>query len=652
MRKRKPVGLRMTSLLAAVAVVAFAAQPLPSAAATGDGTDNIYTASVMFSNSQDGPWHYMKREVVTNAYTPLEWTGEQWEDGMGGIITKDWMHASADASDKHEMQICLEWEAPDDGTVEISVPDNTITVGEYSNNGVMIECWQDNTTLWSCGEVVTKGTKLEFKPLSVEVKAGQKIRFLLTAFRGDNGGDMLTIDPTIKYTEVEPPFEGTLYPSGTEEDGIYYSSAMFSDKQTGVWHYLKREAVKNEYSELTWNGEQWEDGAGGMIANTWMHASADASDTHEIQICLEFEAPSDGTIELYVESGYITAGPDSGNGVRFAVWQNSAPLIGFTDLKAGEEYPFVPLEVNVLKGDKIRFLVTPINGDNAGDSLQLAPIVVYTSTEAAPPPVIEEKPDEEEKTVYRSYEEFGAFVNPWYYRYWKPGSQKTDDMTWNQYSKDWSVSEYGGLMIGAQQMHPYPGYDAVRVFRAPKTGTIRITMLDGKITLTGTGTTGTEDGVYVSIKMNDGISITDVMTEEWLFPQGGEDFDFEPIEIKIYEGWELWFVLDCNQNNANDATIYAPIIEYLEITDEPAPVNTNRDDELQANTVYDFSAKPAAQSPLQNILTTDVQWLPLLAVFGGAAVVGNAVAVCVWLVVRRRRRAKATEIPDKTGREE
>lgn len=638
MSKGKSAGLRAVLFLLLSAVFVGLVRPLPSLAATEDVSDNTYTASVMFGNNQDGPWHYLKREVVTNAYTPLEWTGEQWEDGMGGIITAEWMHASSDASDAHEIQICLEWEAPEDGTVEIRMPDNAMTVGEYSGNGVMIECWQENTTLWSCGEVAAAGTKLEFALLSTHVKAGQKIRFLLTAFRGDNAGDMLTIDPTIAYTEIDEPFEGTLYPSGTEEDGIYYASAMFSDSQSGVWHYLKREAVQNEYSELNWNGTQWEDGMGGLIADTWMHASADASDKHEIQICLEFEAPSDGTIELYMESGYIKAAADSDNGVRFAVWQNSTPLIGFTDLKAGEEYPFVPLEVNVLKGDKIRFLLTPIGGNNAGDSVQFSPIVVYTSTEPAPPPEIEERPDDPDKTVYRSYEEYGASVNPWYYRYWKPGSQQTTGMTWNQYSNDWSAPEYGGLMISAQSMHPYPGYDAVRVFRAPKSGTIRITMLNDQIVLTGSGTTGDEDGVYVSIKMNDGISITDVMAEEWLYPDGGEDLDFEPLEIKIYEGWELWFIVNCNQNNANDATTYAPIIEYLEITDEEAPVDTNREDVLGVNTVYDFDAQPEGQSPLQDILSGSMQWVPLLVAFGATAVVGNAAALVIWLVLRKKKR--------------
>ena len=589
----------------------------------GGVSNGVYSAKDMFSNSQSGVWQYMKRYVVANTYQKLKWDGNMWVDGMGAMIAADWAHTSADANDKDEAQTCLQFVCPYDGTIKIGMENGKISVDTASDNGVRIAIWKNNDAIIGYTDI-KGGDNLPIDGIRVNVKKGDIIRFLGTAISGNNANDSYYMVPIIKYTNIEYRL--------TADQGFYSALDMFSGEQTDIWRYMKRESVSNTYSELTWADWAWVDDFGGIISKEFMHASADASDKHEIQICLEFVAPSDGYIELGMEDDIITAGSDSTNGVRVAVMHNGNLIFGYKDIAAhGGSIRFERQKFNVTKGDTLRFLLMPIAGNNAGDSCTFLPWIKYLQYEKMPDPVIEDVEDDPSKTYYDCEADYGGFTNPWYYSYCQIGTLNMTPMSWALQGGGFYVPDLPGLQIGADYVHPYPGYQAVRVFRAPKSGTIRISMKDGRIRC-ATGTTGGEDGVYVAVRLNDGASVSDIFKKTLVLP--GENMPFEEIEMKIYEGWELWFVLDCNANSANDSTRFIPIIEYLEITDEVAPVISNRDEQLVIPSLDDLNAGVSDKTQGTNKNNDINIWL-IVAVFFTVAVLVNSVII---LVTRSRKK--------------
>ena len=528
--------------------------------------DGMYSFRDMFSDNQNGVWKYLIRENFTNIYQSMSWdsANNMWTDGKGGMITKEWLHASGDAGERREMQTCVEFVAPYGGTVSLSMLGGTIKVGPNSNNGVTVAIWRNDADLYVLPHTtIGAGETYDFAPTSVSVKKGDKIRFFVFAIGGNNAGDSVVMLPVIKYTA---------YRLGPNQ-GVYSAVDMFSGKQNDIWQYLAREAVSNTFKELSWNGEMWVDGKGAMISRDWMHPSADVSSTRVVETCLTFIAPSDGVVRFALEDNIVGVSQSSTTGIRFDIMQNDTII--FTKIFKRGDHWFDPFTVNITKGDRIYFLLTP-NGSNAGDSTRCMPIITYLSYEKGPEPVLEEVPDDPSRTYYNSKDDFGGYLNPWYYGYCAKGSQKLELMKWNPAIKTFYAEGIRGLQISEVSTHPYPGYDPVRVFRAPKSGKIRITMNDDIISVAN-GSSGVEDGVFVSIRLNDGSSMNDLYPKTLVLP--GESIEFDAIELEIYKGWELWFVVNGNKNTNNDSTRIYPIVEYLEITDKEAPVYSNREND-------------------------------------------------------------------------
>lgn len=585
--------------------------------------DYVYSFADMFSGTQTGVWRYLTRESVSNTYKELTWDGEKWVDGKGAIITDKWLHTSADASDKHETQTCLEFVAPCDGVITLSMLGNTIQVGPNSDNGVRVAVWKNTDADLAVlpYTVISAGKTYDFAPATFSVKKGDQIRFLLTAINGNNAGDSVVMLPIIQYTSIK-------HRLGPDQ-GVYSAMDMFSGTQTDIWHYLARESVSNTYKELTWDGEKWIDSKGGIITAEWMHSSADASDKHETQICLAYIAPNDGVIQIGLEDDIIGVSQGSQNGIRFGIMQNNTMIYTYTDYTGGD-HRFEPITVNVSKGDYIYFLLCPISGNNAGDSTRCMPIITYLSYEKAPDPVLEEVPDDPDKTLYNSKDDFGGYLNPWYYGYCARGSQKLELMKWNATTKFFVADGFSGLQISAENAHPYPGYDAVRVFRAPKSGTICISMNQDSITL-GNGTSGAEDGVYVSIRLNDGSSVKELYPKTLVLP--GETVVFDPIEVEIYEGWELWFVVNCNANNAGDSTKISPIVEYLEITQKDAPIYSNREEDTNEPSLNDLTSAGA-----DDTITQDTPFNAIWIIVAAFVIAAVGVNIVLFLVFRHHKK--------------
>lgn len=160
----------------------------------------------------------------------------------------------------------------------------------------------------------------------------------------------------------------------------YSAKADFSSQQGAVWKYWSREVVSNTYTPLEWDAvnEWWTDGKGGIVANAWMHASADASSTHEAQMVLEFTCPKSGVVNILDEFGSIWLSDSSGNGAKLWIWLDNAFLLDKT-FQAEESMELNLENIEVNEGQKIRFIVSAISGNNAGDILHIAPYIIYTS---------------------------------------------------------------------------------------------------------------------------------------------------------------------------------------------------------------------------------------------------------------------------------
>ncbi len=353
--------------------------------------EKIYNAKTGFGD--EDLWSYQRRQVVDNAYEDMTLTdSENGNIYVGGdsYISPDWLTVGTDP----EYETVLNFIAPYTGTISISSVDGIANHGHQYNESDISPA---NARVWDKNNkelayyTIPASTDTVATPVieNIEVEKGDVIRFFVSRNGQTAADDNLYISwvPVITYTEVETTTSST---NGTTAPSLprYDANAEFSGEQggtSGVWNYLSREVVSNVYTELEWTGSQWEDGMGGIITDSWMHATADASDTHESQIVLEFTAPYSGTVSISDKAGQLTAGNDTANGVKLWVWKNNDSLIdGEIILQAGETAELSVPTVQVTKGDKIRFIVTAINGDNAGDMLFISPVISYLSVQDGP----------------------------------------------------------------------------------------------------------------------------------------------------------------------------------------------------------------------------------------------------------------------------
>ena len=606
----------------------------PKYAFKGAEGKTVYDFGKMFSSSQDGPWHYMVRENVTNTYSEMTYNSEtkQWTDGKGGMIDQTAIATSADASANHEMQTCLQFEAPNSGKITIYSRNGLLSLSGDSENGITAGTFHNSTMIFGY-EDIQAGEDYGFKPITVDVVEGDKISFVFSAKNGNNASDVIFFHPVIVYETKKPSLSSqvSLPKKGTEADGVYEFKAAFDDTQGPVWYYLQREVVSNEYRELKYQSESWVDSFGGMISRDLWHSTVDASANHEWTMCAQFRAPREGNITIYSGDGLCTVASDSNDGVRIAVLHNNNMALGYTDIGPGEKYIFKPITLNVDEGDNISFILS-MGKNNEADGTMFNPVVVYNAYEKIIEEVeIEVREDDPSQTVYKSFESYGAYVNPWYYRYWKDGASTLADMGWNTVNKNWNNEEETSCLLLEKEAHPGVSNRAVRVFKAPKSGYVDIDMLDDVIELTSPSFADVADGVYVSILLYDGASTTTLMKSAWLYPGDGQKLAFERLEnIHIYKGWEIWFVTDKNINNANDAVKFAPIVTYTQITDEEAPVYLNSEEELKKNNEYFKNEKNHEESEKAGKTSMEL-WMNLLGVLT------VLVIAAVILVIRRRR---------------
>lgn len=101
-------------------------------------------------------------------------------------------------------------------------------------------------------------------------------------------------------------------------------------------------------------------------------------------------------------------------------------------------------------------------------------------------------------------------------------------------------------------------------------------------------------------------------------------------------------------NNANDSTFFSPIITYTEITDEEAPVYSNRDEPIIQNTDYFSALRDGSGTNTEGSDdSTDSMpfsiWLSLLSGIGAAIIIGG-ITILILVVIKKETKQKAVRI--------
>lgn len=257
---------------------------------------------------------------------------------------------------------------------------------------------------------------------TVSIRKGERIYFIVQPNK-ETSNDTTHFNPQIKYTSLSkekatsatvPAYIGkrpTAAPSGSgtptaqitssitgsEKDGVYRLSRMFSDLM-GDWKYYWFDNVNFHdmiYQDGTWTGGATASyariGGGGVSWHPHISGYTVAA----------FTCPESGTICIGSEIP-IEVNNASADGIIFSVVSENQLL--------GEQYivtpqnpsqEFAPIEIDAYKGQVIYFFLY-MNAGNAGDSTQLAPYVKYLDYKYVEPYKSNVKKEETAEPVLRT----------------------------------------------------------------------------------------------------------------------------------------------------------------------------------------------------------------------------------------------------------
>ncbi|MDD6479529.1 MAG: hypothetical protein PUF48_07000 [Oscillospiraceae bacterium] len=232
---------------------------------------------------------------------------------------------------------------------------------------------------------------------TVSIRKGERIYFIVQP-NNETSNDTTHFNPQIEYTSISkttavsatvPAYIGkrpTAAPSGSggstaqitssitgsEKDGVYRLSRMFSDLM-GDWKYYWFDNVNYHemiYQDGTWTGGKAASyariGGGGVSWHPHINGYTVAA----------FTCPESGTVHIGSEIP-VEVNAASADGVIFSVVSENQLL--------GEQYivtpqnpsqEFAPIEIDAYKGQVIYFFLY-MNAGNSGDSTKVAPYVKY-----------------------------------------------------------------------------------------------------------------------------------------------------------------------------------------------------------------------------------------------------------------------------------
>lgn len=194
-------------------------------------------------------------------------------------------------------------------------------------------------------------------------------------------------------TTSEASGEGPYKTNGTEKDGVYRLSKMYSEEM-GMWQYYWFDGTSS-YTKMSYN-EKTAAHNGGSPATSAIIGGADWHTYISGYTVATFTCPKSGTVRIGMEEPVaLEDAASSADGTILAV-MSDGKLVGVpvqvTKEKPTSEYRAV--EMDVYEGQVIGFYLH-MNTTNAGDSTRVTPFVEYTDYKE----VARTETKEEEKKV-------------------------------------------------------------------------------------------------------------------------------------------------------------------------------------------------------------------------------------------------------------
>ncbi len=320
---------------------------------------------------------------------------------------------------------------------------------------------------------------------------------------------------------------------------VYNASADFSSVQgTQHWSYMRQGdlnvGLPYYWSPMTFNTQMNAWGRSGLynyVGDNWMHPHSNLS-TARI-----WKAPADGMIHI---TGNIRKKDISGgNGVkvriqvnRNRVWPENAEWqsIAYNDSTGQNIDITIPVKAN----QKVFFIVDA-DGDASYDSTYWNPTIDYR-------PVTQ---------THHSNTEFNTSNTRW--SYYAATSSGYQSMLWNGTDQKWQINGTY-CFVNDTLMHPDAGYDSVRAWKAPSSGTISISNIIRKFDVNG------GDGVNLKI-MKGSTQLWPASGWQPLLYNNATGYNFQ-VSTTVNTNDMIYFIVNRGQDTSYDSTYWKADIHY------------------------------------------------------------------------------------------
>ncbi|MCD9023749.1 hypothetical protein [Cohnella silvisoli] len=316
----------------------------------------------------------------------------------------------------------------------------------------------------------------------------------------------------------------------TNQTDRYSASGGFSQTQ-GVNQWSYEQWNGTAYSNMTWDSgnNRWKGAQDNVIiGSSWQHPDTNDS-------VRTWTAPKLGVVNV---AGLAKKASNSGfgDGVNVRILKNGTqiwPSSGWQSI-AYNNFTGVShnLTVSVAPNDQIRFIVNK-NGTNSSDTTHWDPTIEYENYSAS--------------SGFSS----AQGTNQWYYKQWNGSSYS--DMTWDAVNNRWNGAQTY-VIVGSNWQHPDTN-DSVRAWKAPSSGTVRLTGTAKKDSNNGLG-----DGVNVKI-MKNGTQVWPSSGWEYIAANNfvGASHDISiPVEANDF----IYFVVNKNGTITSDTMVWDPTVRY------------------------------------------------------------------------------------------
>jgi len=515
----------------------------------------VYNASADFSTRQgQANWYYLDSNGVAMNWSSAEglWQGAEYYNRL-------WQAAGHPGAAAHAVR---QWVAPVAGTIRITgnASDGNVTCG----NGATVSIWRGTQMLWQ--QPLDNVATVYPYDLTLAVPAGEQINFVINS-RGDYMCDATNFNPTITYVP---------------QSSTARASADFSGSQ-GVanWYYLDSNGTPMSFfpAENMWRGaEQYN-----LLGQTGGHPGAYADAVRQ------WKAPVAGTVRI--RGNVADNNATCGNGVVVFIRKGTQVLWQQT-IENGNATGFAfDLTTTVAAGDPINFVINNRGGDWMCDGTNFDPSVVYTTT-------------------YRASTDYSSTQGQanWYYR-----TSSGALMNFNTSEGLWRGEEHYSLWWPAGG-HPGPTLDAVRQWRVPLAGSIRIT---GNAS-DGNATCG--NGVIVSIRRG-----TQLLWQQTIENGNATGFAYD-LSLNVQPGELLNFVINSRGGDwVCDGTNFDPTIQYVAPASYTASTAFSSIQGQGGWHYVDGNSTPMTFFPAENMWRGGEQYLLLWSVGGHPGAYADAV---------------------------